>query len=135
MPVEEQTELFVQYLTRLELFQFLCRPATSEGAVSNDVFPLSIADIDRDPVTGEYQYPDLPRIAEVRSLLAAQSGMPAGAIPKELAESLPPEPRGQARTSAGQPRQQPSPETPQPAPTDAAQSTPSLPTQRRYRVS
>jgi hypothetical protein len=75
-PLEEQTELFVQHLTQLGLFQFLCRPATSEGAVSNDVFPLSIADIDRDEVTGDYQYPDLPRISEVRSLLAAQCGVP-----------------------------------------------------------
>jgi hypothetical protein len=143
MPLEEQTELFMQRLTQLGVFQFLCRPATSEGAVSNDVFPLSIAEIDRDPVTGDYHYPDLSRISEVRSFLAAQSGIPVATIPKELSMAHPSEQRDRKRTSSGQPTQQPRqmapPEPAQPSPaaasTDAVQSTPSIPTQRRYRVS
>jgi hypothetical protein len=139
MSLEEQQEEAANQITKLGRFRFLCRPATSEGAVSNDVFHLSIAHVDRDEETGDYQFPDLPRISEVRSLLAAQSGIPTNAILKELDVAPPPERRGRARTSSGQPRQQPRqmppPETPQPVPTDAAQPTPSLPTQRRYRVS
>jgi hypothetical protein len=139
MSLEDQLEEAANQITQLGRFRFLCRPATSAGAVSNDVFPLSIAEIDRDAVTGDYHYPDLPRISEVRSLLAAQSGIPAAAIPKELGVALPPERRDRTRTSSGQPRhkphQMPPPQTPQPVPADAAQPTPSLPTHRRYRVS
>jgi hypothetical protein len=133
MSLEDQREEAAGRIAELDTYQFLCRPAIREGVVSSSVFPITIAQVD------PYQFPDLPRISEVRSLLAAQSGIPAGAIRKELGASLPPERRDRARTSSGQPRhkpqQMPPPQTPQPVPADAAQATPSLPTQRRYRVS
>jgi hypothetical protein len=89
MSLEDQLEEAANQLTRLGRFRFLCRPATSDGAVSNDVFPLSIAEIDRDAVTGDYHYPDLPRISEVRSLLAAQSGVPMQTLLAEQDALLP----------------------------------------------
>jgi hypothetical protein len=83
LSLEEQQELFAQRLTRLGLMQFMCRPALSEGEVGSEVFPLTIADVDRDEITGDYHYPDQLRISEVCSLLAPQSGMPVETILKE----------------------------------------------------
>jgi hypothetical protein len=137
MPLEEQQEEAAKRIYELGLFEFLCRPAIREGEVSKEVIPLSIANLDRDAESGEYQFPDSERVSRFRDVLAAKDGIPAAAILKELDLSLPatravrdghaPRLREQAP-----PRPQP---TPVPAPADAAQATPPLPTQRRYRVS
>jgi hypothetical protein len=130
LSLEEQTELFVQHLTQLGLFQFLCRPATSEGTVSNEVFPLSIAEIDRDAVTGDYQYPDLPRISEVRALLAAQSGIPAAAMRNELDAALPVQ---RAARDGNTPRMREQPPRHPPSKAATAPTIPHQPAQRRHQ--
>jgi hypothetical protein len=132
--LEDQLEQAANRIAELGRFRFLCRPALREGEVSHSVIPISIAHVDRDEWTGDYHFPNPQRIREVCSLLAAQSGIAAGAIRKELGVSLPPERRDRAPNSSVQPRQMQPPATPQPVPVDATQATPSLPTQRRYRV-
>jgi hypothetical protein len=122
MNLEEQLEEAARRLYELDRFEFLCRPAIREGVVSKAVIPLSIANLDRH--AGEYQFPNHERVARFRDVLAAKDGIPAATILKELDLSLP-------ATRATPPRPQP---TPVPAPADATQPTPSLPTQRRYRV-
>jgi hypothetical protein len=82
LSLEEQQELFAQRLTRLGLMQFMCRPATSEGEVSREVIPITIAEIDRD------EYPDQQQISEVRADLAALSGMPIETIRQEQESRL-----------------------------------------------
>ena len=47
MPLNEQRELFAQRVKKLGLFQFLLRPALSEGSIGLSVLPLSIRNIDR----------------------------------------------------------------------------------------
>jgi hypothetical protein len=59
MPLEEQTELFAQRITRLGRFQFLLRPAIAEGHIGSAVLPLTIRDLDRNKETGEYQFPEI----------------------------------------------------------------------------
>jgi hypothetical protein len=100
LSLEEQQELFAQRLTRLGLMQFMCRPATSEGEVSSEVFPLTIAAVDRDEITGEYQYPDQLQISEIRSLLAPQSGMPVETLQREQENRLLSIPRRQTPAPA-----------------------------------
>jgi hypothetical protein len=89
MPLDEQQERFAQYLTEQRLFEFLCRPAIREGEVSHSVTPITIANLDRDAETGEYQFPNYERVSLLRGALAAQSGIPAASILKELDASLP----------------------------------------------
>jgi hypothetical protein len=140
MNLEEQQEVAARRIAELGLFQFLCRPALSEGVVSDSVIPISIAHVDRDEETGDYHFPNPLRIQEVCSLLAAQSGVPMKTLLAEQDALLA---RGQQPPQARQPANRspsiPPPATPQPTPppatADAAQVTPSLPTQRRYRVS
>jgi hypothetical protein len=50
MPLVEQRELFAQRVKKLGLFQFLLRPALSEGSIGLSVLPLSIHNVDRDPI-------------------------------------------------------------------------------------
>jgi hypothetical protein len=70
-------------------FEFLLRPAIREGEVSHAVIPITIANLDRDAETGEYQFPNSERVSLLRGALAAQSGIPAATILKELASCLP----------------------------------------------
>jgi hypothetical protein len=74
MPLIEQRELFAQRIKRLGLFEFLLRPALGEGSISSAVLPLSIRTVDRNPITGEFLFPDQEQMARLRSLLAARSG-------------------------------------------------------------
>jgi hypothetical protein len=89
MPLDEQQERFAQYLTQQRLFEFLCRPAIREGEVSSGVIPVSIANLDWDAETGEYQFPNYERVSLLRGALESQAGIPAAAILKELDASLP----------------------------------------------
>jgi hypothetical protein len=107
MSLEDQQEEAANLIAELGPFRFLCRPALREGEVSQSVIPVTIAHVDRDEWTGDYHFPNPQRIQDVCSLLAAQSGIPASAIRKELAVALPPERRDRVRTSSGQSRQQP----------------------------
>jgi hypothetical protein len=89
MNLEEQQEVAARRIAELGLFQFLCRPALSEGVVSDSVIPISIAHVDRDEETGEYHFPNPQRIREVCSLLAAQSGVPMKTLLAEQDALLP----------------------------------------------
>jgi hypothetical protein len=83
MRLEEQQELYAQQIKQLRLFEFLLRPAEREGQVSQSVIPITIANIVRDKATGEYLFPEREVVAQLRSLLAAKSGIPIGTIWKE----------------------------------------------------
>jgi hypothetical protein len=93
MPLEEQTELFAQRIKRLGRYQFLLRPALAEGHIRSEVLPLSIRDVDRDQITGEYQFPDSQLVARVRAALAKQSGIPGKRLLAEQEKRLPQAPR------------------------------------------
>jgi hypothetical protein len=86
--LEEQLELYAQRIFALPGFAFFLRPALSEGEVSSEIIPLSIAAVDRDAVTGEYQYPDQLQISEICAHLAAQSGIPIETIRQEQESRL-----------------------------------------------
>jgi hypothetical protein len=122
MPLEEQQERFAQAITEQGLFEFLLRPAIREGEVSQSVVPITIANLDRDADTGVYQFPNYERVSLLRGALEAQSGIPAAAILKELASSLP---TARGITSPPQP-QVSQPESPE--------STPSLPQRQQRRI-
>jgi hypothetical protein len=149
MPLEEQTELFAQRIKGLGRFQFLLRPAVAEGHIGSAVAQLTIRDLDRDKETGEYQFPDAPLMARLRSALAKQSGIPLKkllqkqekrlpqALPEKEVSPLQRQPRqpSRQRESDVKTRQHTQP-TP---PTDGAQATTTLPadghglpTRRRY---
>jgi hypothetical protein len=83
MPLEEQKELFAQRVKRLGLFQFLLRPALSEGSIGSAILPLNIHNIDRDPITGQAAFPDQQVLARIRGILAARSGKPMAALLSE----------------------------------------------------
>jgi hypothetical protein len=89
MPLEEQQERFAQAITEQGLFEFLLRPAIREGEVSQSVVPITIANLDRDEETGEYQFPNHERVSLLRGALESQAGIPAATILKELDMSLP----------------------------------------------
>jgi hypothetical protein len=57
LPLAEQTELFAQRIKHLGRFQFLFRPAVSEGHIGSEVLPLSIRDLDRDTETARISFP------------------------------------------------------------------------------
>jgi hypothetical protein len=88
LPLMEQRELMAQRIKRLGLFEFLVRPAMTEGQVSASVMPISIHTVDRDKETGEYLFPDQELVARVRSLLASSSGIPIAVLLKEQAARL-----------------------------------------------
>jgi hypothetical protein len=83
LPLEEQTELFANRIRQLKQYQFLVRPAVSEGEISTNVFPISIRTVTHDPVTGEQQFPERERITEIRAILAAKSGRPVRELIQE----------------------------------------------------
>jgi hypothetical protein len=80
MGLEEQKELFAQRVKKLGLFQFLLRPALSEGSIGSSVLPLSIHNIDRDPKSGQAAFPEQQVLARIRAILAARSGKPIKAL-------------------------------------------------------
>jgi hypothetical protein len=89
MPLEEQTELFAQWIKGLGRFQFLLRPALAEGHIGSEVLPLTIRDLDRDKATGEYQFPEEPLMQRLRVALAKQSGIPIQRLLQEQEKRLP----------------------------------------------
>jgi hypothetical protein len=109
MNLEEQLEEATNRIHELRLFEFLARPAIREGEVSQTVVPITIANLDRDAETGVYQFPNYERVSLLRDALAAQSGIPAAAILKELDASLPGQ-RGQQAGPAPRLREQPLPQ-------------------------
>jgi hypothetical protein len=88
MPLEDQTELYANRIRRLKQYQFLLRPAVSEGTISTDVFPINIGTVTQDPVTGQLHFPDRELIGEIRSVLAAKTGRPLQALLQEQDASL-----------------------------------------------
>jgi hypothetical protein len=88
LPLEEQKELFAQRVKKLGLFQFLVRPALSEGSIGSAVLPLSIHNIDRDPKTGLAAFPEQQVLARIRAILAARSGKPIATLLAEQEERL-----------------------------------------------
>jgi hypothetical protein len=88
MQLSEQLELSAQKLTRLGMFEFLLRPATREGEVSQSIIPISIADYLRDTENGELQFPDQAWVNRYRASLAARSGIPVATILREQEQRL-----------------------------------------------
>jgi hypothetical protein len=134
MSLEEQQEEAARRIAELRLFEFLCRPAIREGEISHSVIPVSIANLDFDDETGEYQFPNYDRVARFRAALEAQSGIPAATILKELASCLPAT-RG-TRVSTPSPKARASqPETPESQPALGQQApTASAPERQARRV-
>jgi hypothetical protein len=89
MKLEEQTELFAQRIKGLGRFQFLLRPAVAEGHIGSAVLPLSIRNEDKDKETGEYQFPDAPLVARLRTALAKLAGIPIARLLKEQEHRVP----------------------------------------------
>jgi hypothetical protein len=138
MPLEEQRELFAQQLRKLQQWEFLLRPAESEGSIGTAVYPITIRSVDLDPITNEYHFPDPQLMDRLYPLLAAKSGIPVPAILKEqearLTKGSPQTPsKTQPAAEAGE--RQPSslsengsrPDPAQPAPRNTKE-TPSRPT-------
>ena len=88
MALDEQTEESANRIRKLKQYQFLVRPAVSEGEVSTDVMPIDISAVTTDPITGELHFPDRELIKELRTLLAAKSGKPAKELLQEQERSL-----------------------------------------------
>src|SRR5918992_1314440 len=97
MPLEEQTELFANRIKKLGRFQFLLRPAIAEGHIGDEVLPMTIRDVDRDKITGEYQFPDQPLVQRVRAALAKQSGTPVKGLLAEQEKRVLPAPPQEGR--------------------------------------
>jgi hypothetical protein len=148
MSLQDQEAAAAETITKLGAFEFLCRPAVREGAVSEEVIPFSIRTAISDPETGGYQFPDPDQddalIAQVQHRLAARSGIPVTAILKEqearLAEGI----IQPARTAQSQPAVNPAQEHSgrltvslpdrahqQPQPTKVTQSRPTLDDQQK----
>jgi hypothetical protein len=83
LTLEEQKELFAQRVKKLGLFQFLLRPALSEGSIGSAVLPLRIHNVDRDPITGQLAFPDQQVLTRIRGILAARSGKPMAMLLSE----------------------------------------------------
>jgi hypothetical protein len=92
MSLENQIEDAVGMIQKLGALEFLYRPARSEGAVSQEVLSLALADAITDPDTGEYIFPyteqDAALISQMQQRLAARTGVPIGEILKEQEERL-----------------------------------------------
>jgi hypothetical protein len=111
LPLEEQTELFAQRIKGLGRFQFLLRPALSEGHIGSEVLSLTIRDLDRDKETGEYQFPEAPLMARLRTALAKHAGIPIARLLQEQEHRVPQAlPETQTHLSPPTPRQ-PRPQT------------------------
>jgi hypothetical protein len=88
LPLEEQTDLFANRIRRLKQYEFLVRPALSEGELSTDVFPISVRPVTHDPLTGEPHFPDRDHMEELRTILASQSGRSIADLLREQETSL-----------------------------------------------
>lgn len=88
LALEEQTEVFATRIRQLKQYQFLVRPAVSEGEVGTDVVPIDISAVTTDPRTGEQQFPDRELMATLRSYLAANTGRPIEELLQEQEASL-----------------------------------------------
>jgi hypothetical protein len=91
MALTEQQELAAQRITNLDRFEFLVRPATGEGSVSQFVSKVNIREVTIDPDTGESLFPDETLIRQLKSHLAKRGGIPVATIRAEQ----------EARLSAG----------------------------------
>jgi hypothetical protein len=84
MGLDLQAEDAAGRIQQLGALEFLCRPAVSEGAVSQDVVSLALSDAITDPDTGEGIFPDPEQdaalIAQIQHGLAARSGIPISDI-------------------------------------------------------
>jgi hypothetical protein len=89
LPLEEQTEVFATRIRRLKQYQFLLRPAVSDGTISTNVYPIDISTVTTDPVTGEVHFPDRELIGEFRSILAAKTGRPIKELLQEQEHRVP----------------------------------------------
>jgi hypothetical protein len=89
LPLAEQTEVFATRIRRLTQYQFLLRPAVSEGTISTNVYPIDISTVTTDPVTGEVHFPDRELIGELRSILAAKTGRPLQVLLQEQKNRVP----------------------------------------------
>jgi hypothetical protein len=83
MELAEQLELSAQKINHLRLFEFLLRPATREGEVSQSVIPISIEGLVTDTETGEFLFPERALVDRLRAGLAARDGIPIQTIQKE----------------------------------------------------
>jgi hypothetical protein len=102
MPINEQLELYVQWIQRRRMYSFLLRPALSEGEISTEVHPIHIRDIDRDRETGEYRFPHEGLMEQFRATLAAKHGTPVQVLLAEQENRLqPPAARPTPPQSAG----------------------------------
>jgi hypothetical protein len=110
MNLEEQKELFAQRVKRLGLFQFVVRPALSEGMIGSVVYPLSIHNYDKDPKTGQLAFPDQHVLARIRAILAARSSKPIQALLAEQEERLTQRPIQPPRNSKALPAPESDPE-------------------------
>jgi hypothetical protein len=88
MPLEDQTEIFANHIRRLTQYQFLLRPAASEGTISTNVHPINISTVTADPETGALHFPDRELMGELRSILAAKSGRPVKELIQEQEAAL-----------------------------------------------
>jgi hypothetical protein len=127
MSLENQTEDAAGRIQQLQALEFLCRPAVSEGTVSQEVVPLALRNALRDPDTGEDSFPDpeqdYPLIATVQQELAKRSGIPIQEILKAQESRL-----GESSrlTSSRKPEVQPSS---RPLPAAARAAPPAQPPQ------
>jgi hypothetical protein len=149
-PLEEQTGLFANRIKKLGRFQFLLRPALAEGNIGSEVLAMTIRHEDVDPISGEYQFPDLPLVQRVRVALAKQSGIPIKQLlaeqekrlarssamtngrlhpPAVIGQGAPQHRSGQAPADNGKQQDAVSGEPPLPA------GRQGLPTRHRYRLS
>jgi hypothetical protein len=121
MPLDQQTELFAQTIRKLRQWEFLLRPAESEGEIGTKVSPITIRSVDLDSVTGEHHFPDPKLMERLYPMLAAKSGVPITDILQEQ------EARLAQGTTQKSPQTQPLPDGRQPeqrkAKTDPARLT------------
>jgi hypothetical protein len=135
MGLDLQAEDAAGRIQRLGALEFLCWPAVSEGAVSQDVVSLPLSDAITDPDTGEGIFPDPEQdaalIAQIQHELAARSGIPIAEILQEqevrLTDGISQKPpQTQLATEAGERQPFTLPNGRQPE-QRTAKTTPSLP--------
>jgi hypothetical protein len=145
MSLENQTEDAAGMIQKLGALELLCRPAVSEGTVSQDVVSLFIADALRDPDTGEYIFPhpdrDVALVSQIQQELAKRSGIPVSDILKEQEKRLtdgisqpPPTPQPAGELDGRQPPQLPGGTHPAPRKTKETPSHPTLDDQQKVML-
>jgi hypothetical protein len=76
MPLVEAAGNFRPTSQKAWLISISVTPGASEGSIGLSVLPLSIHNVDRDPITGQAAFPDQQVLAQIRPILAARSGKP-----------------------------------------------------------